>query len=531
MRCGGWCVAMCVLLPATAVAQTPPVTTAPARPSPVRTALVTFVTTSSAYINAGKAEGLAMDGRVDVVRRGRSVAELKVTFLSTHQASCRIVSVVDSVVVGDSVRYLAVTAPDTAAVAYGTGGPKPSVSRPASRASLGRLRGRVGLYYLTVTQRDTLGGRLSQPSGDFRLNGAGLGGSPIGIVIDIRSRRLVQALPGSPTRTTDLTRVYQAAVSWQAPGLPFRFTTGRQYAPGVTSVGLLDGAAAEVSLPGWDYGLFAGTQPDPVNLGFSSHVAQLGGYFRLHSRAASLTHWAYTIGASGAYLDGQTNREFAYVQANYFTRRFSVYAVQEVDYYRPWRRLGGERAISPTSTFANLQLQLFTGVSLTGGFDNRRSVRLGNEFADTVFDDTFRRGVWAGFGVRFARHFQATVDARTNHDSSSGTANAVTVALDADRLTRFGMSARTRSTRYTTPTREGWLNSVSIGAEPFGRGSLQLTAGWRSEQGSTPTRINWLAVDMDASLLRSVFIIVSAYRERGGIEGHDLLYTGASFRF
>jgi hypothetical protein len=491
---------------------------------------VTFVTTSSAYVNAGKAEGLAVDGRVDVVRRGRSVAELKVTFLSTHQAACQIVSVVDSVVVGDSVRYVPVAAaPDSAAVARGTRPTaRPVAQRSARSSSLGRLRGRVGLYFLSV---QSAAGRVSQPSGDFRLQGAGLGGSPIGLMVDVRSRRVVQAFTGSPTSTTDLTRVYQAALFWQAPGSAVRFTTGRQYAPGISSVGLLDGGAAEVSLASWDYGLFAGTQPEPSRLDFSSHVAQLGGYLRWHNRPASSRHWSYTIGASGSYLDGHTNREFAYFQANYLTRRVSVYAVQEIDYYRPWRRASGEQAVSPTSTFANLQFQVVNGFSLTAGLDNRRSVRLGPEFADTVFDDTFRRGVWAGFAARFARHFQATFDARTNHDSSSGTANTFTLALGADRLTPFGVSVRTRSARYTTRAREGWLNSVTLGVEPFGRGSLRLTSGWRSEQGATPTSINWLSADMDVSVMRSLFVIVSVYRERGGIESHDLLYAGASFRF
>lgn len=496
----------------------------------MRSARVTFVTTSSAYVNAGKAEGLAVDGRVDVVRRGRSVAELKVTFLSTHQAACQIISVLDSVVVGDSVRYVPVaTTPDSAAVARASRAAPRSVAQSYTRPSrAGRLRGRVGLYFLSV---QSAAGRVSQPSGDFRLNGAELGGSSLGLAVDVRSRRVVQSFTGTPTNTRDLTRVYQASVFWQPAGSPFRFTTGRQYAPGISSVGLLDGASAEVGLAQWDYGLFAGAQPDPGSLGFSSHVAQLGGYLRLHNRPASLTHWSYTIGASGAYLEGQTNREFAYFQGNYLTRRFSVYAVQEVDYYRPWRRAAGEPAVSPTSSFANLQLQVFNGFSLTSGFDNRRSVRLGSEFADSVFDDTFRRGVWAGFAARFARHFQASFDARTNHDSSSGTANTFTLTLGADRLTPAGMSVRTRSTRYTTPARQGWLNSVALGVEPFGRGSLQLTSGWRSEQGATPTSIHWLAADMDVSLLRSVFIIVSAYRERGGIEGHDLLYAGGSFRF
>ena len=533
-------------MPTTSIPGPPPVSpsvvsrpVAPVGPA-TRTARVTFLTTSSVYISAGKAEGLAEGSRVDVVRAGRSVAELRVAFLSTHQASCQVVSKTDSVVLGDAVRFRPVDAARESgpAATARPPAPRPVAQQPSRRSAAGRIRGRVGLYYLSVEQRDTLGGRFSQPSGDIRLTGAGLGGSPLGLVLDLRSRRQVQVLPGGTTNNRDQTRVYQAAAFWQSPRSPVRFTTGRQYAPGISSVGLLDGGSAEVSLAGWDYGLFAGTQPELINLGFSGDIALLGGYLRRHNRPlpGSLRRWSVTLGASGSYLNGHTNREFMYLQGNYVTRRFSIYAVQEIDYYRPWRRISGERAVSPTSTFANIQFLVTNGFSLTTGVDNRRSARLYRDVVNpaTVFDDTFRRGVWAGFSARAARHFQATFDARTNNGGSSGTANTFTLALGADRLTPLGMSLRSRSTRYTTGGRRGWLNSVSFGLEPFGRGSVQLTSGWRTEHDRTaaPTlNIRWVSADLDVSLARSLFMIVSAYREHGGIEAHDLLYAGVTFRF
>ncbi len=523
--------------PAAPSAAAPPTSQPPSGPG-ARTARVTFITTSSAYVSAGKLDGLVEGGRVDVVRHGRPVAELKVAFLSTHQSACQIVSMVDSVIVGDSVRYMPVAgaAPAVAQRARAVPAPGQVAQGYARRSSAGRLRGRVGLYYLTVIQRDTLGGQFSQPSGDIRVNGTGLGGSPIGVAMDLRSRRLVQALPGSGTSSVDQTRVYQAAVFWQSPGSGFRFTTGRQYAPGISSVGLVDGAAAEITQGTWDYGLFGGMQPELVNLGFASDISQVGGFVRRHNHVGSLTHWSFTVGGSGSYLNGHTNREFLYLQTNYLTRRLSVYAVQEVDYYRPWRRVGGEKAISPTSTFANIQLQLTPGLSLTTGVDNRRSVRLYRDVVNpaTTFDDTFRQGVWAGFAIRTPRHFRLSFDVRANHDATTGSANTYTLAVGAERLTPLGVSVRTRSTRYTTLSRDGWLNSVSLGFEPFGRGSVALTSGWRSERDTTaaPTlNIRWMSADMDVSLARSLFAIVSAYRETGGIEAHDLLYAGLSFRF
>jgi hypothetical protein len=63
---------------------------------------------------------------------------------------------------------------------------------------------------------------------------------------------------------------------------------------------------------------------------------------------------------------------------------------------------------------------------------------------------------------------------------------------------------------------------------------VQLTSGWRTEHDSTaaPTlNIRWVSADLDVSLGRSLFMIVSAYREHGAIEAHDLLYAGLTFRF
>lgn len=521
---------------------------APAPTGPVRWARVSFVTTSTAYVAAGKADGLADSSTVDVFRHGRAVAQLRVSFLSTHQAACQIVSVTDSVVVGDSARYLSVAPPPAVASRTAPAAQRQVAYGSTRGTSTGRLRGRLGLYYLTVIQRDTFGGQFSQPSGDVRLFGAGLGGTPLGLVVDVRSRRLVQAFPGSPRTTVDQTRVYQAAVYWQAPGSPVRITTGRQYAPGITSVGLMDGVAAEVNRTSWDFGVFGGLQPELINLGFSGDsISQFGGYIRHHSRTSAVNHWSVIAGASGSYVMshpnlGSTNREYFYLQSNYQTRHVSLYAVQEVDYYRPWRRVGGEKAVSFTSTFANAQYQVTPAFSLTAGIDNRRSVRLYRDVVNplTIFDDTFRQGIWGGFSIQAARHFRSTFDVRTNHDSASGTANTYTLSMGLEQLTSLGISVRSRSTRYTTGggsttvgPRQGWLNSVSIGFEPFGRGSVAVTSGWRSERDTTASTLNirWMSADMDFTLARSLFAIVSAYRETGGIEAHDLIYAGLNYRF
>jgi hypothetical protein len=385
-----------------------------------------------------------------------------------------------------------------------------------------------------VRAQDGSGAQFSQPAGTLRLVGSDLGGTGVGVTLDVRGRRSTQVRADAFGTVARLeTRVYQAGLSWRLPGPALQLTAGRQFAPGIASVGLVDGVSVRFDRRAWSGGGFLGTEPEPLQLGFSNALTTMGAYVERHSLVGGRTRWSVSAGASGSYRHSGTNREFLYLRGDYRTKRLAIDLAQEIDYYRPWRRVGGEQAISPTSTYASVQFRVSPYVHWVAGLDHRRSVRLYEDVVNPVvaFDDTFRRGIWAGVVARFARHFQASFDARTNHDSARGTANTFTLALAADRLTSLGVSVRTRSTRYTTPLRQGWLNSVSFGVEPFGRGSLQLSSGWRSEQGAAATSLRWLSADMDVNVLRSLFVILSAYRERGGLESHDLLYGGARLRF
>jgi hypothetical protein len=299
-------------------------------------------------------------------------------------------------------------------------------------------------------------------------------------------------------------------------------------------VGLVDGVSAVLDRPTWSGGVFVGSEPDSLSLGFSHAITQLGSYVQRHSRIGSAARWGLTAGLSGSYLAGGTNREFLYLQGDYATRRLSVYAAQEVDYYRRWRRVGGEHAISPTSTFANFQFHLTEAISVTAGVDNRRSVRLYRDVVnpETTFDDAFRRGGWASLTARGGR-FQATVDTRMSGGGAFGSTAATTVSLGADRLRPYGLSLRSRSTRYTSVGRRGWLQALTVGVEPGGRGSLQVTGGWRSERdgAAITSAVQWVSADVDVSVTRSLLLIVSAYREHGGTDAHELLYAGLSSRF
>jgi hypothetical protein len=501
-------------------------------PDSTRLARVTYVTGASAYIDAGREQGLREGASVELLRDGKVTATLTVTFLSSRQSACSLEGVVSPVVVGDTVRY-SPSAPTPSASAVAEILP----SRPTSVSRGGRLRGRIGARYLSVRQRDGSLSRYSAPALDLRLDGNGLAGSSLGLQVDVRARRVTGTHADGTREEAGRTRVYQAALLWRPSGTPVRVTAGRQFTPGGASVNLLDGVLTEVGSAGWAAGAFAGTEPDPADLALSGAVRDFGGYVELRSRPLGTARGFIRTGAVGSYAEGVANREFAYLQGGLTGRRFSVFVSQELDYYRPWKRDSGDAAVSPTSTFATLYYQPVSAVALTAGLDHRRNVLLYQDVVtpETVFDDSFRYGAWAGLSLAVAGRYRFTMDARSSSGGEAGRAMAYTGSAAVTRLTRYQGELRLRTTRYEGPRLSGWIHALSAGFEPAAWGRAEVSGGIRDEHdplgAPSEIRVSWATADADLSIARGWYLLVSLTREWGAFESNDQFYGGLSYRF
>jgi hypothetical protein len=501
----------------------------------VKIAHITYLTSVTAYLDAGRLDGLREGARVEVVRGHAALGVLKVAFLASHQASCDIVTTSVTLVVGDSARFLPVATARDSGLA-----PQPSAMSPLVRRgpTVPGLRGRIGAEYLGVGPLGGAAGGFSQPSLALRLDGHPFAAPALTLAVDMRARRTYTNLADGTALTDGRNRVYQAALTVGAPASLARLTAGRQISGNLASVGMFDGVLAELNGSQWGTGVFAGTQPDPLQLDFSTQIVEGGAYVQGHSRLGATSHWSLTLGASGSYDGGQANREFGYVQGTFLSPRLWTFFTQEIDYYRPWKRTAGTDAISPTSTFALVRYRVTGGVTIDAGFDNRRNVRLYRDVVNpvTIFDDTYRQGAWAGCSIRFSGRYFLGVDARSSSGGPAGRANAYTMSFSAGPITRAGLSLRSRTTWYSSIQLTGWLQSVAIGITPGGRLHAELNGGGRQEWNPVvdpPTNawVTWLGADLDLNLARSWYLVVSANRETGGFDDNDQIYGGMSFRF
>lgn len=497
------------------------------RDTTARFAAVTYLTATTAYLNAGRGDGLRDSMRLDVFRRGRKVGSIRVAFLATHQASCDIVDTVQALAVGDSARYVPAPPPSRSAAATVAGG----TWRPATRAPP-VLTGTVGLEYFSVKGD---GVRLSQPGLDVRLF-AGPPGSSWGGILDLRERHATTAAVGVPTSAATESRVYQAAVRWQPAGSSLRIGLGRQYVDGVSSVGLVDGLQVVRETPAWAFGGFVGTQPGLSDLEVSGDIRMLGAFVRRQGQPAGGGTWSVTAGASGSYQIWHTNREFLYVEARYFGPRVSGFLSQEVDYYRPWKRLKGGPAFSPTATFGLLRYAVTRGWALEGGVDERRNVILFQDAVspESTFDAAFRRGAWVGTSLRPNDHFWMEFDARASDGGAIGRTDSYTGSVSLTRLGPLGANVRGRGTYYLSPGRVGRLVALSLGIAPADRWRAGVEAGQRDESVailSGPQLIRWVGLTADLSIARAWYGTLSVTRQRGAQQDSDQLFAYFSYRF
>jgi hypothetical protein len=520
-----------------------PATPRPATVDSTRMAAVTYISGQSVYVSAGRADGVREGMSLDVLRKGSVIATVRAVFLASHSSSCEIVSSAAAPDVGDSVRFRPATDAVTIASADSTTGQ--AEERPRTSSWRRPIRGHVGVRFLSIAQPNAVAAStVTQPSADFYVQATRIGGTPLGFVIDGRGRRTIGAQ--SPNPIDERTLVYQASIALDHEASGARVSVGRQYSAALSSVSLFDGVTMELNRSWWSAGGFGGMQPDVATMGYSSEIREAGGYLQVHSEPDGSAPWSVTTGAVSSRDLGQINREYAFTQVAATTGVVSLYATQEVDINRGWKLAAGESQLSPTSTFATVLVRLADGFSLQGGVDNRRNVRLYRDYIspETEFDDAFRQGVWAGASAVFLQRIRIGGDARMSRGGVAGDASYYTGSFGLGPMTAFGLETHLRSTSYRADRAAGWLNALSVGAQPFELARVEVNGGWRTQHlvdtttsGATTSPIillpnaQWIGASVDVSLGRSWYVLFSGTRDGTGVDLTNQLYCSLVFRF
>lgn len=496
---------------------------------------ITYISGTTVYLEVGAKAGLAEGSALDVVRAGAVIARLRVSAVASTRAACEVTTPAIEVVVGDSVRFIPMTRPSEVVA---TGAPQRLRSAASSARRTFGVRGRLGLRYLVVASGG--GGGLQQPAYDLRLDGQHINGSRIGVTADFRAQRTQYASSDGRSARSPLnvTRVYQAALSWTGSASGTRVTVGRQFASALSTVGLYDGLSIDLDRRRWSTGGFIGSQPDAASFGTSSRIREYGLYGQWHTRTGTPNSASLTFGGVGSYVGREVDREYAFARFTASNPWLSAYLTQELDFNRGWKLAAEHAATTPTAMYASVQLTPVRAVSLFAGLDSRRSVRLYRDFAspEIAFDDAFRQGSWGGLAFNSAQHVRLSLDRRESHGGTGGDAVSTTALASLYGISPLRLGLRARGTRYSGTISSGQLVSGSVEIDPWGALRLEASGGSRdtrsSQAAASNPRLTWWGLDADISVGRSVYVLLSTYREReaGGV-GTTQTYASLSWRF
>jgi hypothetical protein len=483
---------------------------------------------------------------LEILRAGNVIARARVEFLASHSSSSEIVWSATVPAVGDNARYHPVGDEQVAAVTDST--PGQPVTRIETASSRRPVRGHIGVRYLSVSQPGLPDGptSLGQPSADVYIAGTSLAGGMVGFVMDGRARTTVGPRDSSVSALDQGMRVYQGFISLTHPGSGARLSVGRQYSPAIASAGLFDGVTVELNRAHFGVGAISAVQPDVATMAYSTDIRETGGYLQVHSGPLRTTPWSLTAGGLASRDSGQLNRQFGFAQLMVSSRVLTLYAIQEVDFNSGWKRTAGERAVTPTSTFASLSLRPTDAVSFQAGVDNRRNVLLYRDrvTAVTAFDDAFRQGVWGGASFYLWHALRVGTDARFSQGGPAGKADQITGSLGVGPMLSKRIDMRLRSTRYRTERTTGWMHAWTAGVDPVDVLHLELNGGVRTQRvtdavGSatifTPLNAlsdgSWLGASVDLSMGRSWYVLLSGTRDRIGLDRTQVLYCSLMMRF
>jgi hypothetical protein len=493
------------------------------------TTRVTYVTASSVYLDVGRADGLVVGTRLQLVRGETEIATIEVVEVSGSRAVAKILTRKEPPLVGDAAVF------DASAITVSS--PEPTKpTRQAKRRGPSGIGGRAGLRYIVIDDDTNPEGGYSQPALDLRVDGMRMNGTPWGFDIDVRARQTYRNSAGAVDEST--TRAYKFLVSRGRAEDGWRFSLGRQFSPYLAAISIFDGFAADYGTPRWGAGAVSGTQPDSIDYGFSSEIQEHGFYFRFNATPGATHQWNIVTGSVGSYRSGEINREFLYLLGRYRTRRVWAYASQEVDFNREWKAdEAGEDSVTPTSTFLSMSIRATDGVTFRVGYDNRRNVRLARDRVTpaTDFDDAFRRGAWVGTTIRMRKRYLLGLDSRLNNGGSAGSSTTHGAMFGVHGLTSRNLAVNSRVARYTNDRVEGWFYQLDAGLDVAGPLRLQARAGRRDETNlvTIPPEdtLDWYGLSLDMFLGRNWYATLEAERTQGTIDRVTQYYTTLTYRF
>jgi hypothetical protein len=325
---------------------------------------VKYVAEGVAYLEGGRAQGLAEGMKLEVkdtnlpARQGDSasaddpqvVAELEVSGVAETSSVTDIRAPKRPVKAGDlaylssaaaealvAQRALSPTRQYPAVISFSEGDTldeeaREEVPRPPL-PSVNRARGRIGLDYVTTMSQGASSVTSSNVGFAFRGDITRIGGTYWNLSGYYRGRLTSQNGSGIQTVQDLINHTYHLSMTYDNPNSSLVAGFGRLYLPWAASLDTIDGGYFGYRLAkGATVGIFGGSTPDPSSWDYSPNRVIGGGFINFDGGSYNAWHYSSTSGAGINMVNWTMNRPFVFVEDTVsYSRRFAVYEAAQFD--------------------------------------------------------------------------------------------------------------------------------------------------------------------------------------------------------
>ena len=473
---------------------------------------VKYVAEGVAYLEGGRAQGLAEGMKLEVkdtnlpARQGdsasaedpRVVAELEVSGVAETSSVTEIHAPKRPVKAGDlaylssaaaealvAQRALSPTRQYPAVISFSEGDTldeeaREEVPRPPL-PSVNRARGRIGLDYVTTMS----GGSSSMTSSNvgfaFRGDITRIGGTYWNLSGYYRGRLTSQNASNVQTVQDLINHTYHLSMTYDNPNSSLVAGFGRLYLPWAASLDTIDGGYFGKRLSkGTTVGVFGGSTPDPSSWDYSPNRVIGGGFINFDGGSYNAWHCSSTSGAGINMVNWTMNRPFVFVEDTVsYSRRFAVYEAAQFD-----SPAGTPVTPAPGPglgrSFFTLRVQPHPRVELDFNHNYFRDVPTYDPsiIPTGLVDKYLFQGLSVGARVEVARQiFLSSTIGRSNGNGDKSASLNKMFGITFNRLPLWQLRLDAHYARFNSSFGSGTYDAISISRQMSERLRLEILAG------------------------------------------------------
>jgi hypothetical protein len=374
---------------------------------------VSYLSASIVYIDAGRAQQIAIGDTMRIVRKETELGTVVVTAVSNHSSAAQMIVRRVPFAVGDSavvVKPAPAEAPASSGVekqqapAVPQSMPQNSITAFPQTPRENLVSGRIGIQYSGISADDTRL-NLSQPSALFRLDVGNVMGT--GMTFSLYSRNYYDFSDyynkyGEPSRLKN--RVYEFSLQRDMPDDAFGYSFGRTTSRFVGGLGTFDGGQFYMRQNNFTAGFIYGAKVGDQTMGVDGDDRKGAVFLNYHNGTDFLHQYDGTVAYGRQLFEGRLDREFLYLQNSIsFNPDLSLYESTEIELNDITNGVR-KSAFVLSNTFLSVNYTPYRWLSANAGYDATRNVYLFETmkaFPDTLFDKNIMQGLRAGATVRF----------------------------------------------------------------------------------------------------------------------------------